>query len=780
MESTTTEKLTLSVYLDSLHQYKESLKNAGDLDGLRLHIFQQFQELIDLYLELGDYVLSLDGENKDQNTQAQQYLIHYVVPEDLKSLCILQRDVLLEVNKVLIMDKEWEFDESRKQDFLNRSIEVLSKAAEELNNEVLREEKALGSRKRLRQFLHKRLILQDNPWLVYKKQFEALKEQFEQIDGTRNQLLRVKSIFIHIKEIVSHLQNQTNQLTDRFEKSSLHLKTLIEKEEKSSQINSHIDDTLKIGLTAGNVQTAIADEMINYTNQLTSMSIPVGSIDSMIKIREVNLKRATQKWLDYEILPLILDVIALEERLKSTCQFRFSNIKSSIQFSKSTQDKLEHKVLSEFIDDLLKEIEIISKLSAELLMEINERLHKKFRVANLFQNRPFLEIPVQSSFYLDRGLQTKLKNRVSDILEAVKGWYSRSAYNHNLTALELASNCIVQRMKQESDHYDKLFLGKNFIGDLFIVPRTKHDSKLKEVLDQWNQGFHKAVLVIGDPLSGKTTFLEYSSKKHFGKQVVMLLPNSIATIDGRKFNTSFDLQEALDYVKNNNNKSTRPVLIIDDLERWHDNENPFLDNIRALMRFAESETDDIFLVVATSKIMGEHLSKRLKFFETFSVTIDVSVAESQEILHSLMTRHQTSHKVLVNDEHQLITNNKIVNAIGKLSKIHHHNLGEVLQAWTYHTTIIEYDRIVFEMENIEFPDFFSSQEDIILKQTLLYKYTSEFTLKKVTASGFELGFRAALKRLINTKVLIRNLRGMLNINPLVVNDVNRIIRNKNT
>ena len=104
-----------------------------------------------------------------------------------------------------------------------------------------------------------------------------------------------------------------------------------------------------------------------------------------------------------------------------------------------------------------------------------------------------------------------------------------------------------------------------------------------QIVDHWNQGLNKSVLVSGDRLSGRSTFLDYSAKKLFGKDIVTLKPNSDATIDGRKFKTSNDLKEALQYVKNNNIKSTRPIILVDDLELWRDTKHSLLYNIRAFI-----------------------------------------------------------------------------------------------------------------------------------------------------------------------------------------------------
>ena len=151
------------------------------------------------------------------------------------------------------------------------------------------------------------------------------------------------------------------------------------------------------------------------------------------------------------------------------------------------------------------------------------------------------------------------------------------------------------------------YLNKKFIGDLFLILRQPQEDKLSTTINHWNSGFNKSVLVKGERLSGRTTFIEYTSKKYFGKYIVNLKPNSSATIDGRKFATTFNLKEALQYIKNNNIKSTKPIILIDDFELWRDNDNSLLSNTRALINFIETESDNAFVMVATSNTMVEHI-----------------------------------------------------------------------------------------------------------------------------------------------------------------------------
>lgn len=314
---------------------------------------------------------------------------------------------------------------------------------------------------------------------------------------------------------------------------------------------------------------------------------------------------------------------------------------------------------------------------------------------------------------------------------------------------------------------------------MFLTPRKLQEQQLGDAVSQWNKGFSKAVLVTGDRLCGKSTFLDFSSKKYFGKQVINLKPNSVTTVDGRKFKTSANLKESLQHLKSYSVKSTRPILIIDDIELWQDAENSLLNNIRSLINFIENFSEDIFVVVSTTNVLAKHLDNRFKFSNGFSTLIDLSIASKNEILEAVILRHGASHKLLVSEKLVPYSDSNMRSLINKIGLEQNKNIGLTLQAWTYSTINEDDDKVIFKINDNEFADFFSQEELIILKQASLFKNISEVSLIKVIPTKNELIYKSALKRLINTKVLLRNTIGKLYINPIVLSEVQVLLIRKN-
>jgi len=80
-------------------------------------------------------------------------------------------------------------------------------------------------------------------------------------------------------------------------------------------------------------------------------------------------------------------------------------------------------------------------------------------------------------------------------------------------------------------------------------------------------------------------------------------------------------------------------------------------------------------------------------------------------------------------------------------------------------------KVIYNEIEFEFVDFFTNEELIVLKQASIFKRITELGIKGVTSSKYETNFKSAIKRLINTKVLLRDESGSLYINPVILSEV---------
>nr|WP_321221909.1 hypothetical protein [uncultured Psychroserpens sp.] len=757
--------------------YIESVSNLKDRHALKALILNEFNALVSKFVILGD---EIDG---DHLASVDAYMIHYELSPQFKDLTILHRDVLLELVKGEIYEAEKQVSNHDLESHFSSSKALVLDALESFITALQKAQSQNGEDENFQKKISKITALQKDPWDIYKSQLQTIQDQFTMLESRNEALLDTVNSFNKLKSVVEDVNKKHDVFQEKIYESINFLAIKAKESETFKEFLVHVEDRLdnqKFSLE--NNHEMFSEAINNQIVNLKKIEVPIKTQEGLIMIREIDFNKRTTKWFDYQILPGFMDLEALETNLLSLYNINLLNLKNTIQITKSNDSNNHFDNVVTSLSHLQDNVEDVKLKANSIAKKLQDEVNTQLLVSNVFKNMPFIEVPLNSSLTIEGSTILKsVKEKWNKGLSFFNSRYEKSKSYESLSNLEVSTQCIAHRMyRDESQHYDSLFLNKNFIGDLFLVSRQSQEEKLETIVNQWQSGFNKSVLVVGDRLSGRSTFLNYSSKKRFGKHTVILKPNSTATIDGRKFTMTYDLKEALQYVKNNNIESTKPALIIDDIELWRDKEHSLLSNIRSLINFIETESDDVFVMISTTIMMREHLDQRLNFSNAFSHILDVNQADKNEISQAILLRHGAAHRELLDEKLEPITPQKVMQLATKMAKQKHYNFGDTLQSWTYNTFVQDNEKVVYKESYLEFADFFTNSELIILKQALTFKNITEFGLKRVTSNAFDLDFKSAIRRLVNVKILLRDLDGTLFINPVVVNSISRIINKEHS
>ena len=85
------------------------------------------------------------------------------------------------------------------------------------------------------------------------------------------------------------------------------------------------------------------------------------------------------------------------------------------------------------------------------------------------------------------------------------------------------------------------------------------------------------------------------------------------------------------------------------------------------------------------------------------------------------------------------------------------------------------NKVVYGDADPGFKDFLNKEEVIILKHLLLFNKITEIQLKKFVGKSYETQYKVSLKRLLNTKVLLRDNDGQLRLNPVITKDIKQLL-----
>lgn len=762
--------------------YREKLDLSNSAKDLRKTILDHFLHFSNSFIDMGSSEYQKLNDMSRDNELAI-YLMHFRLPETFKDLLFLHRDVLLQLGIARHKNLEGVVNKDAIKAHFVESREVLAKAVDDFSEKILLEYNGALRLAKTKGGIRAKLKHPQNPWEIYKDQFLAVQEQLIQIDIATNKYTKVLQVFDSIREQTREMCRLIlKEAQDIISSVEMGVERLQELKDISEieKILPWLDDELsKLDLDI-QFQENFTTFLESKTQSLGSVTLPIETSEGSLLTKKIDLNKATQKWLDYTVLPYFIELC--ENRLNMVTYYRHSllNLDNSLTVDKSSKslEALPSQVEGHRIvgDTLKNQIEKQEKV----VHKIQEIIDVDFLATNIYQEEDFLELSLQSSLVqftsqkvgLFEGLGKKIKNVFSKV---------GSKYEENVLAtpakkLSQAMRCIEHRMlKEENAHYDILFLNKNFVGDLFLVPREEAEAKMTEAVAEWRSGLHKSILVLGNPLCGKSTFMEKMAKDHFGKQILFLKVDSDVVVEGRKFKTTKDLGEALSQVKKSL-YNTRPIVMINDIEAWRDKDHTFLQNVQDAINFIESESEHVLVMIGTSHMMRNHLDSRLPFSNSFSTVIDIEHADFQTIYKAILFRNGASHRILIDQDGTPLSDKQIEQSIQKLCRTFNYNLGEVLQAWTYGTKMVTDNKVIYKDMQGTFADFFTAREVLILKYIVLYGYVNEVILKDFIGKRFDSNYRSSLRRLINTKVLLRDEEGHLRINSVLNHDIREILK----
>ncbi len=765
--------------MNELTHYNGVLLVNRSESELKEIINNKFNKICKHYLSIGQNELEL-LEREACEISEVAYLIHYRLPNFFKDIMLIHRDVLLQLQigkhkylEGLVSKKLLDIHSGESQKILLEAVAFFIQKFKE--EEILAER--LSQRKK---GIESKVRHHQNPWTTYAKQFEILLDQFDSInknDSIVDQSIRVfKELSNSTNEITAVSVAESETIVKELKLSISNIEKIVGKEDVNHII--HALEKIEASLdTPKNYQENFTQSIANTSNNLSRTNISVATEGGLLLEKRVDFGKSAKKWMDFNILPEVIALWDYKGDLIAFAKHSILNLKGSLVVAKNQENISGSTIDSQLFKSVEETFDTNLKAQKKLSDTISNKLKTEFLATSIYHHEEFLEVSLQSSL---SQYTSETNDRFTNWIGRLKGFFGNvnTAYDKVVSVkpsdvLDAATECIAHRMfKEENAQYDMLFLNKSFLGDHFLTFRTNEEIIFDKCLSHWDQGFHKSILIVGDEHSGKSTFINKAVKNRLRKEVIVLAPDSTISYQGRKFNTTKNIKEALQEIKKSRFNS-KPIVIIDDLEFWIDKAHSFLDNVRATLKFIESESDDILLIISVSKLMQLHLNHRISFSNSFSTLIDVSISSNTEIFNAVRLRHGASHRILVDENDEHVSPRQFERLVHRLCKKFDNNLGEVLQAWTYGTNLTTDNKVVYVESSHYLPDFFTKEEAIILKYVLLYRMIDERTIKTFLGKRYDAGYESGLKRLANTKVLVRNEKGYLSLNAVVSHEVQK-------
>jgi hypothetical protein len=750
---------------------------------MRTNAMEQIRAIIDI----GDAaMLRLEREESFDD-----YVTTFLWSERLKSYAILWRDILFQLGKAELGILDEKYDFALLTPLKEESHQRLLKAADLLiaypQEEEARIRRLPGGK--TRQISKWRL--QNNPWPIYKNQLEQLAAQCEDVHQKQLTLKKIQSSFHKIRSLIqqkySACETELEQFSTKAEKTIEFIEANIES--KPGKTISYLED-VEEEVEITNHLDAFLESFEQEINLLAeTVEIPLVTNQGIINTREINFRRSARLWLESEVLPLLYETWEITENANNGIRMAIINVRNrAIIIANDVKDNKPIDLSQEDICLPLKTFQQNSASYVEKLIQqraiIATRIKEHFVLSQIYDTtKSFLPLPLQSTINQLRfgqnalwdGIRKRFRKWIDNIRQLIANVEKEEALSHSEKIVRFLQH---RSVKGEQDQYSSIFLTKGYIGESFWVGREKEQQHVKSIIEQWKLGYRGAVCLSGQRFTGKTVFGELVAHQYFHEQTVRLNPNSIIRIGGRKVHTSYNLDEALAFVRKYT-INQRALIWIDDLELWSDNNFSLGQNIRALKKHIDTYSNQLFFMVSMSTWFRAHLQQTHELDKIFQAEIKLDRMSLEEVRQAILIRHGATHKRLVDAEGNEVTPNVYRKMTAKIYRAADGNIGEALNLWSYFTYKGDGEDVAHDFSNLyNLPDFLTSDVTALLYTMMLEKRTNEYRLRKLFGPAFSDRYRSILQRLFSTGLVIRQLDGWVELNEAAVNEVGRLLDKK--
>lgn len=750
---------------------------------------QESQSIIKQINELGQLTFDTLADNPDKFSEERLWLqtANYSWLPQMKSYALLWRDVIFQTHKALTRFWTGDLSAADFEAFKKRSEDQLTLATNQVTNFISKQIISLKAKNSNAIVTSTNWNLEHNPQPVYKKQIEQIGEQCSGLHKVTASLQEHYVSFQSIDDLICNsLTNYQDLIQTRLQTAQTAIlfiqENLREKAGKIAIQVKNIEGKIEYHNHQDAFKIAFEALLLSINEKL---NLPISTKNGVILTKEIAFRRKVKQWVESEISPLMYEIWELLEFITDTLKRSLRNVQNRTTII-ANDLKNEKPVILEEVDlplkNFLKRTGSWQKEIKRLDDLIRQRLEKDFQLSKVYEHKnEFLPVPLQSTLTQSWFAETKLYQRLYafyNIVNAkVQQFKTTVEQESNLSTSEKIVRYVqTHQITNHNHHYTSIFLTKGYIGEAFWVERKFAMQHIQELIGQWRLGYRGSVLIHGQRFSGKTLFGEMVANRHFANNVVRLSPKTIVHCNGRKHQTTFDLGDALDFVKRYNHKNLRLLVWIDDLETWADADNLITENIRKLKKFIDNHSNHIFVMVSISNWAKAHLNSIYEIDKVFQAAFNMDKMNVEEIQRAILIRHGATHRTLVDYNLEEVKRNQLIKMVQKVSRAGNGNIGESLNLWALSIQLLDEEHVQFQYPQIySMPEFINPDTGIVLSTIMMEKRTNEYRLRKQFGKAFEEKYRNIVQRLISVGILVRHIDNYLEVNELVVNEVGRLL-----
>ena len=786
-----TTSLKFTAFYDAIDKAIEESWGHTKTDLYLKDLARFLQELSQELITYGDENLNLDEDLTSSQILANKEVLifYYHWVDAAKSFLILWRNILFENQKAYLLEKEGVLSVEGQLQLKADSRKSIEAARQELNACFAKAEQnsQIHNKRFLKQL--EKWYKQDVPWPAYREQITIISRQAKELIDQHQLLNHTLSYVNDIRKLINKdIESCTSEVSIAMDMAVEGLSFIREKvEEQTAQIPTFLE-TLESKIPDKSHNKHFMRQLEQKLDRLSGEN-QVSTVirGSAILQKDLHFKRDISRWLDSEILPILLEIWELNKQVKNSLKMALINIRNRAllitnEYHEDQNTELNTDGLCQPLNHFLQQSTHAENELSEHVQIIVDRLEAHFKLSAIFREEAtFLSVPLQSTINQLRTNQNKLWENTkiwwAKQLKKIDSLLSRVQEEDALSTSEKIVRYIENRIPKASNQaYNSIFLTKGYIGESFWVGRGQELRRMKSIIQQWEQGYRGTVLLTANRFAGKSLFGDLISNRYFARNTIRLAPNSTILVDGRSFSTTYNLGEALAFISKNSIHS-KNLIWLDDLELWCDTENTISQNTAQLQTHIDKYFGRVFYLVSLSNHLKEQLDKSHQLSRSFQAELRLNTMSLDEINEAIQIRHGATHKELVDKEGDVIHGRRFKKLTSRIYRNAQANIGEALNLWACNIEPLKGNKVISSaIPDYSFPDFLEADTALVLKILLLEKTSTEYRLRKRFGPAFNPNYSEALMRLLSLGMVKRQLDGWLEINELAVNDIIRLLR----
>ena len=308
----------------------------------------------------------------------------------------------------------------------------------------------------------------------------------------------------------------------------------------------------------------------------------------------------------------------------------------------------------------------------------------------------------------------------------------------------------------------------------FLIERSFEIEQGSQALNLYRQGFHGALLILGERYAGKSTLSITIAQKHFDRaKIFQVYPPEGGSTEPEEFKKQISrtTQTQGNYDDIFNALPQNSVLIFHDLEMWWQR---CVDGFKIIDQFTEiinTYGSKCFIIVNCASASYQLINKIKPISESFIRALECQPFDAEDIQQAILLRHRSSGLKfrIGNIEEERISNLRLARLFNSYFDISTGNIGYALHYWV--SNIQNVNQNVIEMRppvKIGDETLRNLQIEWIvwLQQFLLHKKLTPERLSQISGQSDSViaGIIHTLKR---SGIILEDTKDIYSINPFL-------------